>query len=159
MRRLTCARVRLRFVVHGGDVLVHDMARYHLTKWTNSIHRRGNEFACGMIVMICLLRIPQFFVWCKMWDLGFRSGAPQASRYVDFQANPAARTEFGSPPTPSGSAFAQPPRSPAPSSTPPPPRPVQSMVVSPTAVAPPAPLAPPAVVSFTPSGGDAYQPQ
>lgn len=30
MRRLTCARGRSRFVVHGGDVLVHDMARRRL---------------------------------------------------------------------------------------------------------------------------------
>jgi hypothetical protein len=126
----------------------------------NSGHRRGNELCVGMVVLIFMLRFPQFFVWQKLWHLGFKaSGGPgaQPSRYVDFATNPVARGQEMGSPRPQGDAFAQPPRATTatPSSalatapvspSPAPPAPVVS------APSPPAPISAPAVVSFTPSG-------
>ena len=120
--------------------------------WTqgyNSGQIRGNECAVGLVCIIFMLRFPQFFVWQKLWDLGFKTsgGAP---RYVDYN-NPAATTqpqqrEMSSPSQtprePVGSPFAQPPHA-------------SSVVVRSPPPAPPAfsptPISPPAVVSFTPA--------
>jgi hypothetical protein len=124
----------------------------------NSGHLRGNELAVGMIVLIFMLRFPQFFVWQKLWHLGFKTnGGVQPARYVDYATNPAARGQEMGAPTPRGDAFAQPPRatpvspSSAVATTPvsPAPAPPAPVVSAPS---PPAPISTPAVVSFTPSG-------
>ena len=131
--------------------------------WTSGA-LRGNEFSVGMICMIFILRFPQFFVWQKLWHLGFKTtaGSGQQARYVDFHTNAAARgTEMSAPPATPGSAFAQPPRamtttvpsasSPPSPPPPPPPRAAVPPAPAPAALEPPAPLSP-AVVPFTPSG-------
>jgi len=124
---------------------------------------RGNQLSCGMVVLIVLLRIPSFFIWQKLWDLGFRTSSAGNARYVDYNTNPVARQqEMGAAPSSAGAgAFSQPPRATPPAPRPTPPAPVSAPApVSPAPVsvpapvsapAPPAPITSPAVVSFTPS--------
>lgn len=96
------------------DVLLETRQKYAGREY------RGNQLSCGMVVLIVLLRIPSFFIWQKLWDLGFRTSSAGNARYVDYNTNPVARQqEMGAAPSPAGAgAFSQPPRA-----TPPAPRP------------------------------------
>ena len=107
----------------------------------------------GMVCIIFMLRFPQFFVWQKLWHLGFKTPGQGAPRYVDY-GNPAAGTqpqqqrEMGSPQQPrepAASAFAQPPHASSMVVRSPPP--AVPAAFSPTPISQPAP----AVVSFTPA--------